>query len=442
MNVWRWLGLSIFLLGTVFLLSTSKFTTPQAFAQGDAKKVEVSADPDKATVKPGDSKAVAVKLKRGKDATKEVTLTAEVEPKDKGVTAKVDAKVAGDKSEAKLTVETTDKADGDYKITVKAKSDGSDTSATVALTVKKEETKKVDPPKVAAGAWKFEPFSKKGTVIYQKQHTKTTQKMKVMGQEVVQEQTQTFLIEWTALDPDKNNDFVVSQKIKGVDMKITIGGNTIAYDSRAGKQQKNPMTDFFEQLTKQDLKFTIKSDLSEVKSIEGRDAFIKGLSDINPQMQQLLKAILSEKALTKMAEPTWYAFPPKGDASVKTWSRKSELDLGPIGKYDTNFDFELKGSEGGNEKIGIKTKLTYTAPTEKAGLPFIIHEAKLSADGGTGTAIFNPTKGRFESTELSMKLTGNLVIEVGSMKTTVELTQDQTSRSDTYDTIPDDWKAK
>ncbi len=305
---------------------------------------------------------------------------------------------------------------------------------------KTEEVKKVDPPK--AGAWEFKAFEKKGNVLYQKQYTKTVQKMKVMGQEVVQEQTQTFLIEWTALEPDKDN-FIVNQKIKGVDMLISIGGNKIAYDSRAANKQKNPMTDFFEQLTKQELKFTIKKDLSEVKSIEGRDAFIKGLSDINPQMMQLLKAILSEKALTKMAEPTWYAFPPGGSVPAsKTWSRKSDLDLGPIGKYDTNFDFTVTKTEGTKEHIGIKTKLTYTAPTEKAGLPFIIHEAKLTANDGTGSTIFDSKMGRFDSTELTMKLTGTLTIEVGSMKTTVELTQDQTSRSDTYDALPDDWKAK
>ena len=64
--------------------------------------------------------------------------------------------------------------------------------------------------------------------------------------------------------------------------------------------QKNPMTDFFEQLTnpKNKLTFTIKSDLSEVKKIDGREDFIKSLSDINPQMTSLLRAILSEWSRT------------------------------------------------------------------------------------------------------------------------------------------------
>ena len=224
-------------------------------------------------------------------------------------------------------------------------------------------------------------------------------------------------------------------------MDIDIGGNKIGYKSTSANKQKNPMTDFFEQLTKPEnkLTFTIKSDLSEVKSIEGRKEFIKGLSDINPQMKGLLEAILSDKALTKMAEPTWYAFPkdgiiPKGD----TWQKKSELDLGPIGKYNTTFDFKYEGKE--KDTIGIKTSLEYTAPTEKSGLPFIIHAAKLSSSSGIGSAVFDRKAGRFKSTEITMKLTGTLEIEVGNQKTTVELTQDQTASSTTLDDLPEAWK--
>ncbi len=445
MNVWRWLGISIFLLGTVCLLGTTNYSALEAFGAGkkDAdKKVEISAD-SKATVKAGEKQTVVLKLKRGKAANKEVTLAVELDLKDKGVTVTVDpTKVAGDKNEAKLNIDTTDKADGEYKITVTSKSEDSENgTATVALTVTKAEAKKTETPKGAVTFKAFEPKSKK---IYQLQKTKTKQEMKVMGQVVTQTQEQSFLIEWTPQDASKDGDYVVDQKIVGVKMEINIGGNKISYDSTGAKQQKNPMTDFFEQLTKQKLEFTIKSDLSEVKSIKGREDFIKGLSDINPQMQSLLKAILSDKALTKMAEPTWYAFPDKGvfPEVGKTWSRKSDLDLGPIGKYDTNFDFTYNGADGTKDKIGIKTKLTYTAPTEKQGLPFIIHKADLKSDGGTGTAIFDRAKGRFDSTEIKMNLTGNLEIEVGSMKTTVELTQAQEASSTTLDDIPADWKTK
>lgn len=363
MNLWRWLGITLFLLGSVCLISTTKFS-----AYGQDKK---------------DKKDVKKKEEPKKEVKKE-------EPKKE---------------------------------------------------VKKEEPKKSDKD------LSFDAFTKKAK-FYQVQQTKTKQEMKVMGQVVIQEQSQEFLIEWAPGDKDKDGNYQVTQTIKGVKMTINIGGNKITYDS-TGPKQKNPMTDFFDQLTKQDLKFVIKSDLSSVVSIEGGDKFVNSLGEINPQMQSLLKTILSDKALQKMAEPTWYAFPAGGKlpAVNGTWTRESDLDLGPIGKYKTNFTFKYLGPDEkskGKENIGIETKLEYQAPdaANKAGLPFVIHEAKLSAEKGTGKAVFNRQTGRFDSTEIKMKLTGTLTIEVGSMKTTVELTQDQEASSTTFDEIPANWKAK
>src|SRR5439155_6907433 len=118
--------------------------------------------------------------------------------------------------------------------------------------------------------------------------------------------------------------------------------------------------------------------------------------EINTQMQSLLKTILSDKALQKMAEPTWYAYPPGGKYPDKQtpWKRTSDLDLGPIGKYDTTFEFKYLSADGAKDKIGIETTLKYAAPdaANKQGLPFTIHDAKLTAEKGTGTAVFNRDK--------------------------------------------------
>ena len=448
MNIRRWLGISILLFTTLCLIGSTQFS---AFAKdADDKKVEVSVDPVKDTVKAGESKTARIKLKRGKAAEdKDVTVIVEVEPKDKGVTAKADDKISGGNTNAKLTVETKDTTPaGDYKITVKSKSEGStDGSATFTLTVTKGDAAKKPPdeikkPDVPKGALVFKAFDSKAPKFYTEQYTDTNQEMTVMGQVVTQKQEQWFLIEWTPKEM-KDGNYVVTQKIVGVRMKIDIGGNKIGYDSTNAAKQKNPMTDFFDQLMKEDLTYTIKSDLTEVKSIENRDKFIKGLQDINPQMQKLLSAILSEKSLQKMAEPTWIAFPKDGIVpATGSWERKSDLDLGPIGKYETKFEFNLKETKGDKDEIGIKTTLNYSAPNDKAGLPFIIHKAELKASSGTGTAIFDRKLGRFDSTTITMKLTGDLEIEVGSMKTKVTLNQTQTAKSTTSTDMPAEWKAK
>src|SRR5262249_9418654 len=157
-----------------------------------------------------------------------------------------------------------------------------------------------------------------------------------------QKQKQVFYIKWSPQKADKGK-WVVKQRIVGVKMDIDIGGNKINYDSTANPPA-NPMTDFFNALQKLDLTFTINQSDMKIEKIEGNKEFITALAKTNPQMEPLLKSILSEDALKKMAEPTLFAFPPEG--KVKNglkWVRKSELDLGPIGKYTTKYDFTYGG---------------------------------------------------------------------------------------------------
>jgi hypothetical protein len=303
--------------------------------------------------------------------------------------------------------------------------------------VKKEEKKaEVKEDKLPLNIFTGKPY-------FQVQKTETNQKMTVMNQTVEQKQKQTFLIQWTPKDKVGDN-YVVTQKIVGVKMEIDIGGNKIAYDSTIANP-KNPMTDFFEQLTKDksELTFFISAKDLKVQKVEGREDFIKGLSDINPQMQSLLKAILSAKALEKMAEPVWWAYPPTGKLDKgQTWSKTSDLDLGPIGTYKTTFDFTYKGPKDGKDIITFKTKLEFSAPgpDSKSGLPFTIHEAKLSSESGEGEAVFDPAKGRFDSSKINSKLKGQLKIEVGNMTTTVDLDQSQDASSETSDANP--WQKK
>jgi len=383
MNLWRWLGASLFLLGAFCLVSAARLPV---YAGGkDKDKTEKEKD-------------------KGKDK----------DAKDKDAKDK-DAKGAKDK----------DAKDKDAKDKDKDKDKGE---------------KKVTPPVVGGETLPFLAFDPKGKPFFQEQATETKQTMTVMGQKVEQKQDQTFLIQWTPGDL-KGKNYVVKQKIVGVKMNIDIGGNKISFDSTA-KNPKNPMTDFFEALMKEELTFNVTPELT-VESVEGRDKFVKNLIDINPQMQGLLKAILSDAALKKMAEPTWWAYPKDGKVSKDlTWNKDATLELGPIGNYKTDFAFTYVGQEKGMDKIGIKTKLTYSAPQDKTGLPFVIQKAELKGDNGTGEALFDRVKGRFQSTKMEMDLNGKITIDVGNMTTEVTLDQKQKASSTTFDAMPDNWKPK
>lgn len=301
---------------------------------------------------------------------------------------------------------------------------------------KKTEPKKEEPKQPAPGnstfSWKA--FEKGAKPFYQKLTTKTEQSMKVMGQDIKQTQEQTFFLSWTPKDPVGGN-WVVTQKIEGVVMAISIGGAKFDYDSRKNNPA-NPMKDFFDNLLKAQLTYTVDPKTMTVTKIEGAQELIKSLGGTNPQMENLLRTLLNEDALKQMADPTWGAFPTKAVNKGDSWNRESKLNLGNIGTYDTKFTYTYAGAEKGMEKIDIKTSLAYAAPSKEAKdaarLPFTIKEVKNQGKNeGSGSAWFDPKAGRFAKVETKMDLSLTLVIEVGNVETEVVLNQTQNAIAET-----------
>lgn len=281
--------------------------------------------------------------------------------------------------------------------------------------------------------WKFE----KDKAFYQKMTTVTKQTMKVMNNDVNQTQNQTFYFVWTPIKQDGDN-WIIKQKIEGVVMDIDIGGSKIGFDSTKASNVNNPLADFFKALVDAEFELTLSKDL-KVTKISGRDEFVKKLVAANPQMKPLLDQILSEKALTEMAEPTFAAVPGKEVEKGKPWTKDTSLDMGPIGKYDNKYTFTYEGKDDKDkklDKIKVDTALTYKEPSESTGvggLPFRIKGANLKSTGATGTILFNPEKGRIEKSNMNIELKGDLNIEIGGQTTKVDLSQTQATTVETTD---------
>lgn len=289
--------------------------------------------------------------------------------------------------------------------------------------------------------WKFEPDK----TFYQEMKTETKQTMKVSGSDVVQMQDMTFYFSWTPKKKDGDN-WVIQQKILGVKMKIDIGGTKVEFDSTTDKPQGNPLGDFFNKLKDSEFTITLNKDNKVVK-VEGRDAFVNKLIGANPQMENLLKKILSEDALKEMAEPT-FAVVPAGDvAKGKTWTRDSKIDMGPLGRYENNYKYTFEG-EGADKLYATKIETTtkYVPPPDTAmdqatgtgagALPFKIKSGDLKSTSSSGTVKFDNTKGRVESAEMTLEIKGDLNIEISGQTTKVELTQKQTTTVKTLDKNP------
>jgi hypothetical protein len=283
-------------------------------------------------------------------------------------------------------------------------------------------------------AWKLE----KDKPFYQEMTTTATQSMKVMGQDVTQKQTQTFIFGFTPVSVDANGNWTIKQKIEGVKITIDINNNAVSYDSTNAAGANNALSEFFKQLVGAEFTLTVDKNM-KVTKVEGRDEFIKKLGGANAQMEPLLKKILNDDALKQMADPTFGVLPGKEVAKGEKWTRESKMSLGPIGGYNSTFTYTYEGKDekdANRAKIKVESKLEYVMPTEAEGLPFKITGANLKAENAGGTIWFDIAKGRIADSDLKMQLNGTLEIEIGGTKTKVDLKQEQSTVVKNSDTNP------
>ena len=314
-----------------------------------------------------------------------------------------------------------------------------------AETPKKEEPKKEEPKKEAAPAagdnelaWKFT----KDVPFFQEMTTKTIQNIKVQGLDVGQNQEQTFYFKFLP-QTQAADKWIVQQTIEGVKMKIDIAGNPVSYDSTnevAAPGTNTALTEFFKALKGSQFTLTIAKDYT-VEKVDGRDEFVKKLVAANKQLEQLLNKILGEEAMKQMADPTFGVVPKEKKKIGDKWDRKVKLVLGPLGSYENTYNFEWKKTTGDVAEIAVGVVLVYTAPPADAAgetLPFKIKEGKLVQDTDPkakngGTILFNTKTGRIDSSDVTVKMTGNLKLDIAGTVTDVTLTQEQTTTVKTQD---------
>ena len=281
-------------------------------------------------------------------------------------------------------------------------------------------------------AWTFT----KDKTFYQTMTTTTKQELVVQGNKVNQEQKQAFVFAWTPIKQE-GDTWTLKQKIESVEMAIDIGGTKIEYNSKNAAGPGNPLSEFFKALV--GAEFTVVLDAKENKIIKvlDREEFVKKLVNANPAMQPLLSGILDEKAFIDMSEPTFRVVPNKEVAVGDTWELKNTLKLGPIGSYVSEYKYTYSGKADALDKISIAATLKYEPGSSSSGaLPFKIEKATLESTKATGEVLFDTAKGRPSKSSMLMEVKGNLTIDISGSKTPVELTQSQTTTTETSDTKP------
>jgi hypothetical protein len=228
-------------------------------------------------------------------------------------------------------------------------------------------------------------------------------------------------------------------------MKIDIAGSPVSYDSTteaATGGTNSALSEFFKALKGSQFTLTIAKDMT-VEKIEGREEFIKKLIQANKQLEQLLNKILGEEAMKQMADPSFGVVPKEPKKVGDTWNRTVKLSLGPLGSYENTYTFKYVKQTGDNAEIDVTVALKYTPPAADQGgetLPFKIKGGKIDQvqddKSNKGKVIFNTKTGRIDSSNVSVKMSGSLTLDIGGTTTEVSLTQDQTTEVKTFDKSP------
>lgn len=305
-----------------------------------------------------------------------------------------------------------------------------------------------DTPPPAAAKSQFPLKLEKDKPFFQKITSEVEQSIKVQGgADRVQRHEQTFFFKWLPKDHIAEADkWVVTQTIEGARMVIDIAGNQVKYDSTAapepGSLAQPSLADFFGKLVGHEFTVTFGKDMT-VEKVDGREDFIKKVGGINPQMEAILKKMLTEEALRQMVNPTFGLNPPSQQPVGGTWDNTTTMNLGPLGMYEMTTKYTYKGKDQTQtnlERIDVATSLKYIAPTEQQdGLLFKIKGGTLTSLDPTpemaakNFILYDPAAGRVVKSSMVVKLKGTLNVSIGGTDTTIDLTQEQTTTTESQD---------
>jgi hypothetical protein len=290
----------------------------------------------------------------------------------------------------------------------------------------------VDPNKV-----KFDLRFEAGKSFYQKYSTRVEQTIKMQaGTDTPMKQEMTFFFKWTPVSQDKDK-WTVKQTIEGVKFSLSIAGQSIDYDSTdsnpTGAAGNPALSEFFKNLINLEFSVTFGPG-GVVEKVEGKDEAVKKLSTVNPQLENILKNILSDDALKEMTDPTAGLTPKEAIALNGTWEKTMTTNLGPIGSYERKYNCTYKGKDADPTKkdldrVEIKPTISYKPPLAGTeSLPFRIKSGSMTTkEVKQGYMLYNAKSGRPQEIKIQMIMEGDLDVTIGAADTKVKLYQDQTT---------------
>lgn len=266
--------------------------------------------------------------------------------------------------------------------------------------------------------YKFKPGDKLQYVLEQKIDISNS----VMGRELVIKIHQTMEFSWQVKSVAANGDATMVQTFDRIRFHLEGPAGKTDYDSKNGTASSDPagqsLGDLFTAMvgSKFGLTMNRRGEISHVTIPEKLKEALKNA----PGSGGLGMDILSEDGFKRLTSQSGVVFPEEPAAKGKSWSRKTDFEMGMIGKVITRVDYTYDGSvarDGKNlEKLTTKSRLTY-ALDENASATMKIKDQDIQ-----GTILFDNQAGRI----VESKLTQSLSQEIGVMRNDIDQKINQT----------------
>src|SRR5262249_38452546 len=202
------------------------------------------------------------------------------------------------------------------------------------------------PDQDVALQWKFV----KDRPFFQEITSATDQRMKVMGSDVRQTQTQTLYNRWTPTRKDGDN-WELRQRIEGIKLDIDVGGSKVSYDSTNDKGgNASALAEFYRSLVGTEYKVVLNREY-QVEKVEGEFPPKKAE---DPHAETLMSQLMNESAVRQTAETCFAGLPRHPVRPGDSWTVKRRMDTGPIGEFVVQFRYTYEGKRGNLDQITIK----------------------------------------------------------------------------------------
>jgi hypothetical protein len=270
--------------------------------------------------------------------------------------------------------------------------------------------------------WKF----KQGDKFYLDNASDIKQSFEIMGMTQKQDLANKMLVSYEVVKAEGGST-VLQEKIEKASMEIKSG---------VPPAVANQMTALSKQMTGATFKITLNPE-GKITNFEGFDAFVKKITQANPQAAQMLPGLLSKETMSKGVEEAFGFTPAKPVNPGDKWTRNATLPMGPLGDAKVDTTYTYKGKAGKDEEIDIEAAMTFSPPkTPTPGAA--VSKVNMKTESAKGKILFDAQSGRMVKQEMKIHLKGSMTVNAAGNEVSMDMDQDQTHTVRVLDKPPAD----